>query len=78
MGPRVPATPQATPSAGLRVVTPGELARAATELAAIYGRAADRNLPHFYGAEVEAGLVDRALTWAALPGSIETVRLDAL
>lgn len=78
VGPRVPATPQATPPAGLRVVLPDELARVAKEIAAIYRRAADRNLPLFFAAEIEAGLANAALTWDALPKSLETVRLDAL
>jgi hypothetical protein len=78
VGPRVPATPQATPPAGLRVLTAGELAGVAGELARVYDRAAARNLPTFHAAEIEAGLIERGLTWEALPRAVESVRLDNL
>lgn len=40
--------------------------------------AADREPPLFHAAEIEAGLAEHALTWGAIPGAMETVRLDAL
>jgi hypothetical protein len=78
VGPRVPATPQATPPAGLRVVDRLELARIAEAAVAAYARAADRNLPLFHAAEIDIGLVEHALNWDELPDSLESVRLDAL
>jgi hypothetical protein len=78
VGPRVPATPQATPPPGLRVVELAELVRVATDVLAVYQRAVDRNLPLFYAAEIEVGLAAAGLTWEALPGSMETVLLEAL
>ncbi len=78
VGPRVPATPQSTPPPGLRVIAPAELSRLARDLDSIYHRAADRNLPLFHAAEIELGLRELGLEWAALPESWETVRLDAL
>jgi hypothetical protein len=78
VGPRVPATQQATPPPGIRVVATEELARIANAMANIYKRAADRNLPLFCAAEVEIGLGAAGLTWALLPQTMETVRLDSL
>jgi len=78
VGPRVAATPQATPPAGLRVVMREELARVGGVLVGIYRRAAEGNLPLFHAAEIEAGLSDVGFTWEELPGSLETVRLDSI
>lgn len=78
VGPRVPATPQATPPAGLRVVAPEELARIAEATSAAYRRASDRNLPLFFAAEIEAGLQEGGMTWDLLPMSLDTIRLDSL
>jgi hypothetical protein len=78
VGPRVPATPQSTPPAGLRIVAPEELARIAEAVSAAYRRASERNLPLFFAAEIEAGLQESGLTWDILPMSLDTIRLDTL
>lgn len=78
VGPRVSATPQATPPSGIRVVTQQELARVADAVAGVYRRAADCNLPLFHPAEIENGLQSEGFTWEELPGSLETVRLDSI
>lgn len=78
VGPRVPATNQATPPSGLRVLAVTELVRVASVTLSIYRRASARNLPLFYGAEIEIGLTDEAIAWDSLPKSIESVKLNAL
>lgn len=78
VGPRVPATPQSTPPAGLRVVSALELARIANATTGAYTRASSRNLPLFHPAEIEIALAQTALEWSALPESMESVRLDVL
>jgi|SRR5579872_968771 len=78
VGPRVPATPQSTPPAGLRIVAAAELSRVAADVAAVYRRAHSRGLPLFYAAEIQIGLEEAALNWEALPSSWDSVRLDSL
>jgi hypothetical protein len=78
VGPRVPATPQATPPSGIRVIVPDEFARLARDTATVYARAAARNLPLFHAADIEIGISEYSLAWATLPGAMETVRLDTL
>lgn len=78
VGPRVPATKQSTPPAGLRIVAAAELARVARDAIAVYQRAYTRNLPLFHGAEIDLGLADLGLGWSVLPTSMESVRLDSL
>lgn len=78
VGPRVPASPQATPPVGLRLVAAEELARVAEDVSTVYRRAHDRQMPLFHAAEIQTGLIDAGLTWASLPTSLDTIRLDSL
>jgi hypothetical protein len=78
VGPRVPASPQSTIPPGLRVISRDELARVASDVAAVYSRAVRRGLPLFHAAEIEEGLSEGGLQWESLPSSWETVRLDAI
>lgn len=78
IGPRVPATAQATVPPGLRVVEAPEVARLCSTLSGVYQAAFDRNLPLFLPADLQIGIEQAGLTWDEVADSLEAIDLEMI
>lgn len=77
VGPRRRCSPGASPPAGVRIVSPGELAEVAEDAEKLFRRARDVELSLFVPAVIQGAISDLELAWGVLLDRLETVELGA-